>query len=320
MRKAIVTTFPFGKTDNAPCDMLQQSFDVKYNQLGKKYTKNELQDVLIRELPDIIIAGTEKYTADTINLVPNLRLIARVGIGVDNIDLEECKRKGITVTNTPSAPSNAVAELTICQMLNMLRKVQNVSEDLLKKERWNRYIGREIKNCQIGVIGVGRIGTLVIHKLECLTDRQIYINDVDPDKVIENVRLKHKSVDDICRECDIITIHIPLKDSIYHNKDLITTKQLSTMKRDVRLLNMSRGGIINEGDLFKWLSENKKVCVAVDSFETEAYRGKLLELGNAYLTPHLGSCTIQSRSAMECGAVKEAISFNTGLPQRNEVV
>ncbi len=260
-----------------------------------------------------IIVGLEKIDSAWLDNKPDLELIVKRGIGVDSIDLTECQNRGIIVCNTPDAPSNAVAELTICQMINMLRKMQNVSEQVMRKEKWNRYIGRELQYCYVGIIGVGRIGKLVVDKLESLTKMKILINDIDSRKVWENILIQPRSLQDIYRECDIISIHIPLKDDFVNNKDFITRKHLDMMKPDVRLLNLSRGGIINEEDLYRWLKVNKKACVALDSYDNEAYEGKLCELGNVYLTPHLGSCTETSKRDMKEKAEEiEQMYINTG--------
>jgi len=234
--------------------------------------------------------------------------------------LEQCKERGIVVTNTPDAPSNAVAELTILQMLNMLRKVQNVSEDLSKQEKWNRYIGRELRSCVIGVIGMGRIGKLVVEKLYTLSRNKILINDIDPNKLYENIQVSPTTICKIFNECDIITIHIPLNDGKINNKNFVCKHELEMMKPDVRILNMSRGGIINEEDLCNWLKENKKACAAIDCFENEVYRGKLTKLGNAYLTPHLGSCTVDSRNAMETEASENVMDHIFSRHIKNRVV
>lgn len=244
---------------------------------------------------------------------PGLKLIIKRGIGVDNFDLEYCKQKGIIVCNTPDAPSNAVAELTIMQMINMLRKAQNVSEQVIRKEKWNRYIGRELKDCSVGIIGMGRCGSCVDDILKGFNVWPLY-ND------ISDTMHSNSSVQSILVECDIITLHIPLTDKNIDNTNFIGKKELEMMKPNVRLLNMSRGGIINEEDLYNWLKVNKKACVALDSYSEEAYEGKLCELGNVYLTPHLGSCTETSKKAMldEAEDIKKMFLSNGKV--RNRVV
>lgn len=308
----IVTTYPFGCHDISPIKKLKESFkndNIYFNKKGSKYSTDELHEILIKNKPDLIIAGTENYGETELNLVPNLKAISRVGIGIDNIDLKECKKRGVKVFNTPSAPTNAVAELTICQILNMLRKIQNVSNDMLEREKWNRYIGRELRSCSVGVIGCGRVGLRIIDMLSVFSVREIFIFDIVPSKMFSKINVIPTSMDNLLKKSDVITIHVPLKDEIVNNKNFITLKDLNSMKPNVRLLNMSRGGIINEEDVIKWLSNHPKATYAVDTFINEPYSDKLLKLGNAYPTPHLGSCTIKSRNQMENGAVDNLINF-----------
>ena len=264
-----------------------------------------------------IIIGLEKIDNTWLDQYPDLKLIVKRGIGVDNIDLDECKRRDIIVCNTPDAPSNAVAELTICQMLNMLRKVPQAGLD-----RWNRYVGRELSECMVGIIGYGRIGLSVDMILRngffCFT----YVNDI---KNIDfpNTSLKYgyeTTIERIYKECDIITLHIPLKDKTIDNTNFITKKELDMMKPNVRLLNMSRGGIINESDLYEWLKTHKKATCAIDSYVKEPYNEKLRQLKNIYLTPHLGSCTVTSKEAMQKQAEEEAQRYLSGKDLLNRVI
>ena len=305
MDTAIVTTHPFGNNDDKPIKAIEGIVDrVHYNPYERKMTSEEHYSMLKHYDPHYIIAGTEAYTKKNLKYCKRLKMISRVGIGIDAIDLEECKKRGIIVCNTPGAMSNAVAELVILQVLNMLRKVQNVSTDMIDRGGWNRYVGRELSGCLVGIIGFGRIGKLVNHKISGLTDNKILINDIDPRQLIDTIQAVPSSLHDIYTKCDIITIHIPLRDQTVDNYHFIGKKELALMKPNVRLLNLSRGGIINENDLYSWLKSHKKACAAIDTFEKEVYNGKLVELGNVYLTPHLGSCTTQAREAMEMGAVK----------------
>jgi len=318
--KIIITTYPFGHVNREPIELLN-SIEAKFltNSKKRKYTREEHLQVLRESNPHIIIAGTEKYDKEALDIAKNLKLISRVGIGLDSVDLEECKKRDIIVTYTPDAPSNAVAELTICQMLNMLRKVQNVSTDM-QNDKWNRYIGREIKNCTVGIIGYGRIGKIlyrILDSFEC----KIVVHDIEwTDKLRPLPSWQKVSKNDILNHCDIISIHIPLKDEKIDNHDYITKRELYMMKENVRLLNISRGGIINEGDLYEWLKESPKATVAIDTFNEEPYRDKLANMGNAYLTPHLGSCTEQSRLDMEYGAAKAVSDYIHKQPLRNRVV
>ena len=314
--KVMITTYPFSLSSKTPLDILNNhNINPILNDVKRKYTVEEHHKRLFDYQPDIIIAGTEKYDKKTLDLVPNLQMISRVGIGLDSIDLEECNKRDIIVAYTPDAPSNSVAELTICQMLNMLRHVQKVSDNRLQD--WNRFTGREIRSCNIGVIGMGRIGNLVVEKLQGLKPRRIFVNDIIKDRAINRPRCDVATKNEILAECDIITIHIPLTTD---NRDYISETDFHLMKNDVCLINHSRGGIINEADAFNWFLKNETASLSIDAFEDEPYLGELRAIDNTYLTPHLGSMSEQSRFGMETGAAEAVINYILHKQIPNQVI
>ena len=307
MKKIIVTTYPFNEGNYRFEYLRGMGYEILFNEYKRKMSPSEVLTVMEIENPEIIIAGTEKYDSDLLDVCTNLKMISRVGIGMDSVDLEETNKRGIPVTNTPDAPTNAVAELTICQIINCLRKVGDISHDLKSKDGWNRYIGRSIKDSKIGIIGCGRIGSTIIKMLQGFNPHVIYIDDIDIDKTFfsyDNVLVSNK--EEILKECDIISLHIPADKE---NIDFITSKEFNTMKKDAVLINTSRGGIVNENNLYNWLYNNKLASAAVDVFEQEPYKGELKNLDNISLTPHLGSCTLRSRIDMENESIKNVIEY-----------
>ena len=311
----MVTTYPFGISRKTPLEiLLNNGIKPELNNLERKYSREEHRQKLSFHKPEIIIAGTENYDRETLDIIPQLKMISRVGIGLDSVDLDECKKRGIVVAYTPDAPSNAVAELAICQMLNMLRHVQKVSEGILA---WPRFAGKEIRSCNVGIIGMGRIGNLVLDKLQGLKPRRIFVNDIIKDRAINRPRSEFATKDEIIAECDIVTIHIPLNEK---NRDFISEKDFLLMKKDICLMNLSRGGIINENDAYTWFKDNKEATIAIDTFEEEPYNGALVRLPNSYLTPHLGSMSVQSRFGMETGAAEAVINFINNKPIINRVI
>jgi D-3-phosphoglycerate dehydrogenase len=313
--KIMVTTHPFGSKNDLPIKHLED-YEVHYNDVGRKYKIEEVAERIREFQPDILVAGTERYDIEMLDLVPNLRMISRVGIGLDSVPLEECKKRGIVVSYTPDAPSNSVAELTICQMINMLRYVQNVDADM-REQKWNRMIGKEIRDCNVGVIGCGRIGKLVVDKLEGFKPRRIFVNDIVYDKAKGLPRSEYATKMQILSSCDVVTLHIPYNRD---NENYLSEAEFDILKKDVKLVNMSRGGVVNEECLYKFLKENPDSAAAVDTFVEEPYEGKLAELSNAYLTPHLGSCSTRSRIDMELGAAEQAVNFIKNKTIVNKVV
>ena len=314
--KILVTIDPFG---NEPRAMLE-GYNVVYNETGKKYSADEHIAMLKKHQPDLIVAGTEKYNKEVFGLCPNLKIIARAGVGVDAVDLLECKKRNIVVTYTPEASIKAVSELTIGQIFNALRKIQSVSG------KWERYIGKSIEDCTVGVIGCGRIGSEVINKLKNLNTKTILINDKDNEiaKQFVHNNIQIASKQEILQKSNIITIHIPLKEISlepkYNNTNYLTLSELNLMKEKSIIINTSRGGIINEQDLYTWLKQNPTNIAVLDVFEIEPYRDALLNLPNAYLTPHIGSCTEECRQAMEVGATKEILNFINQNKYQNRII
>tara|TARA_R110000772_G_scaffold20466_1_gene56647 strand:+ start:10086 stop:11012 length:927 start_codon:yes stop_codon:yes gene_type:complete len=305
MKKIIVTTYPFNEDNENFNKLRKMGYDIQFNLYKRKMTPSEVLMVMELENPDIIIAGTEKYDVNLLDACEDLRMISRVGIGMDSVDLIETSKRNITVSNTPDAPTNAVAELTICQMINCLRRVEQISQDLKKKSGWNRYIGRDIQNSSIGIIGCGRIGRSVIEKLKGFSPKLIYIHDIDINETfIDGTLVSNK--EEILIDCDIISLHIPFDSS---TENYITEKEFGMMKKDAVLINTSRGGIVNENNLYNWLYNNELASSAIDVFENEPYKGELKSLDNISLTPHLGSCTIQSREDMENESIKNVIEY-----------
>ena len=315
MCKIVVTTYPFGNPNPKPLQQLD-GFDVSYNTIGREYNQDELKQVLIEEQPNIIIAGVEKYKPEFLDLVPNLKLISRVGVGLDSVPLDACEERGIVVCYTPTAPSNAVAELTIAQMLNSLRRVRLV-DNHLREGLWDRYIGREIRSCDVGIIGMGRIGSLVAQKLSGLKPRRIFVNDVVQERCHGVERCEYETKIQILCHCDIVTIHIPYSEQNHH---FIQESDLRLMKNDAVLLNLSRGNIIDEKALSRWLISNPDALGVLDCYSHEPYEGDLRDLDNCSLTPHLGSCTKKSRVDMEVGATEEAMNYINGREFNNRVV
>jgi len=309
-----VATDPFGNIDPTFREKLKP-YETHYNKTGREYPKIELIENLKRINPHYIIAGVEKYDAEALDCAPNLKLISRVGIGLDSVDLEECKKRGITVTYTPDAPSNAVAEMTIGQIIMGIRFI-SLADHEIRKDGWNRHIGKEIEDCKFGLIGFGRIGKLVHNKLKALGAKDILIYDIDESQ-LEGYDISNSSKEEIIKSCDIVSLHIPFcKENINH----IAKEELQQMKTDAILINNSRGRIVNEDDLYAWLNTNERAFAALDTFAKEPYRGPLANLNNMLFTAHMGSCSTRSRNDMEGGALQEVLNMILGKEFNNKII
>lgn len=296
MEKVLISPSSFGQCGIEPINILKDAgFEVIINPFGRKLTETEVID-LGKDVVGII-AGVESLSCDVLNKLTKLKVISRVGVGVDSIDLECAKQKNIIVRNTPDGPTLAVAELTIALTLALLRKVC-VSDKRIRQGIWKKEIGNLIFGKTVGIIGLGRIGKKtaeLFSRLGC----KIIAFDIYPDeKWAADNKVIIKSFDKVLAESDIISLHLP-KTKTY----LLGADEFKKMKNTALLINVSRGGVVDENALYQALLEKQIGAAALDVFENEPYNGKLKELDNVILTPHLGSYAAEAKLKMEIDAV-----------------
>jgi D-3-phosphoglycerate dehydrogenase / 2-oxoglutarate reductase len=315
MSKVLITTVPFGDKNRFPLEQLEAAgIEYLINPLNKKLTENELSE-LITDF-EVIIAGTEPITDYVMSKAKKLKMISRVGIGLDSVDLIAARNRGIKVSYTPDAPAPAVAELTIGLLITLLRSV-HLSNIQMHKGDWNRYFGRRIAETTIGIIGLGRIGTRVLNRLAAFGTPRLLVNDILPDAEL-NRKFKLEWVDKetIYKNSDVISLHVPLTRT---TNNLITRNELLMMKKDSVIINTCRGGIINEDDLYEVMKEGHLSGASIDVFKDEPYAGKLREIDRCLLTAHMGSMSIDCRNRMEIEATKEALRFISNSPLESPV-
>ena len=308
MTKALITTVPFGDKNRLPIEQLEAAgIEYLINPLGRKLEEDELAEMVADF--DVLIAGTEPITDKVMERASRLKLISRVGIGLDGVDLLAAERRGIKVSYTPDAPAPAVAELTIGLMISLLRSV-HISNAQMHRGEWHRHFGRRIPEVTIGIIGTGRIGGRVLRRLAGFGTPSILVNDIRPDKnVAPELKLEWVGKEEIYRHADLISLHVPLT---LQTKNMIRREQLLLMKPDAMIINLSRGGIINEQDLAEVLNAGHLSGAAIDVFEQEPYIGALAQIDRCLLTSHMGSMSIDCRTRMEIEATEEAVRFLTG--------
>ena len=308
MTKVLITTVPFGEKNSLPIEMLDSAgIEFLINPIGRKLQPNELAD-LISDF-DALIAGTEEITESVMARGKNLRLISRVGVGLDGIDLLAAERGGIKISYTPDAPAPAVAELTVGLMLTLLRHVQ-LANNKMHHGQWHRYFGRRISEITIGIIGAGRIGGGVLDRIASFLPYKILVNDTNPSSALLNNRnIEMASKERLYHEADLISLHVPLT---AQTKNMIRYNELKKMKPDAIIINTSRGGIINENDLANVLREGHLSGAAIDVFEVEPYNGELCQIERCLLTSHMGSMSVDCRTRMEIEATEEVIRFLSG--------
>lgn len=260
---------------------------------------------------EAIIVRTFKMTPEIIDQMPKLKIIAKHGVGVDNIDIPYAKSKDIRVTNTPTANMNSVAELIIGFALNCVRRVTQSQFAVLNGLEKNSPLylsGYELSGKTLGLIGLGKIGISVGKKLRAAFDMNIIA--YDPFATAEQCNTlgfaKIADLDELCRQGDIISISVPLTKE---TKNLIASHELSLMKETAVLINTSRGGIVNEDDLYEALKNRKIFGAALDVFVQEPVPKShpLLACDNFIATPHNGANTADALIRMGVGAVDEIV-------------
>jgi len=314
-KKVLITTVPFGEKNRMPLDMLESN-NIEYviNPFNKKLTESELEN-LISDF-DVVVAGTEKITSRVMDAASNLKLISRVGIGLDSVDLLAAKDRSIEVSYTPDAPAPAVAELTIGMMLTLLRSV-HVSNSRIHSGDWNRFFGRRLSEVVIGIIGVGRIGQGVLEHLKGFGNPKILVNDLSiKHNITDKFDIEWTSKEELYKRADIVSLHLPLTSE---TKDMIRKKHLLSMKSDAIIINTSRGGVVNEKDLYDVMQSGHLSGAAIDVFNEEPYNGPLKEIERCLLTAHMGSMSVDCRTRMEIEATEEAVRFLTGKKLEGKV-
>ena len=282
--------------------LLANGFSLVTNPFKRRLTEIEIKNLLKDEFVGII-AGLEPLNQNVLSSAKSLRVISRCGIGIDNIDLKSASKNGIEVFNTPDAPSQSVAELTLAHILNLLRHV-SYSDRSLRINNWDRKKGFLLSGKTVGIIGLGRIG-LKVAKLVSAFGAKVIYRDIK--KTNGYMNFKNVSLNILLEESDIISLHIPYNKTTHH---IIDIKSLNKMKRSAILVNLSRGGLIDEEALFKVLKHKRIQGAGLDAFFNEPYQGNLLTLENILLTPHIGSLANESRIRMEKEALANLI---TGL-------
>ena len=301
MKKILITTSSFGKNDSAPLDLMTK-YNLEYvlNPYKRKLTEDELIALIELHRPTFLIAGTEKMTAKALDAMkPCVKMISRCGVGMDGIDLEYARAIQLPVANTPDAPTLPVAELTLGVMLDCLRKI-SFADKGIRAGRFEKPMGNLLHGKTVGLIGCGRIGTYLA---KLLVPFACKIIGYDP-FLATHPTIELKSFDEVVRAADILSLHIPFTEK---NKNIINKDVLDRMKPTAYLLNISRGGLVNENDLVQALQKGQIAGAGLDCYESEPYHGVLTQLDNVVLTSHIGSYAREARAKQELDAVMNIV-------------
>lgn len=269
---------------------------------------------IIGDYDAILVRSQTKITAKIIEKANNLKIIARAGVGVDNIDVAAATQKGIIVVNSPDGNTHAAAEHTIAMMMAMARNIPEANASV-KKGLWERskFTGIEVYNKTLGIIGLGKIGSHVLNVALALGMKVVVCDPYANKEVVERLGAQYiEHFDDFWPLCDFITIHTP---KTKETAGLINTNTINRMKKGVRIINCARGGIIDENALSKALEENQVAQCAIDVYEDEKNIDKspLIKFEkNAILTPHLGASTDEAQINVAVDVANQVVDVLEG--------
>ena len=258
----------------------------------------------------ILLRSRTKITKEVLEAATNLKIVARAGVGLDNIDLKTAKEKDIKVVNSPEAPTNSVAELVVGCMFNLARRI-TIADAGMKNGEWlkKELTGIELSGKTLGIIGFGRIGYMVAEKAKAL-GLNVKVFDVSIDsrmQYVEALGVEAVSLGELISSSDFITVHVPLLPT---TRNMINREQITLMKKGAYLINTARGGIINEEALAEALKSGKLGGAALDVFVEEPPKEtSLTGITNLICTPHLGASTIEAKRANSIIIADKLINF-----------
>lgn len=302
MDNIFIATTSFGVFSEEPLSILNNySTKVSFNMLGRKLNDEEI--ISLAKNSHGIIAGTENYSKDVLKKLSNLRCISRLGVGMDNVDLDYAKNNKITVFKTNTSPGPAVAELVMGLIVDVSRKISHQSFNL-KSGLWQKEMGLLLKGKTLGIIGLGNIGKQLV-KISSGFRFKILAYDLFQDiDFKKQFSINYCDLDQLLINSDIISIHL---NSSNETLNLINEKNIQLLKPSAILINTSRGDIVDEGALYKALNNKKIFGAGIDVFKDEPYTGPLKKLNNVVLTPHIGSYAKEIRIKMEIESVKNLL-------------
>ena len=278
----------------------------------EEYPDQEKLKELVKDVSAIIVRSKPKVTKEIIDTAPNLKVIARAGVGLDNIDVEYAKSKGIEIVNAPAASSRSVAELAIALIFNVARKVA-FADRKMREGVWakKQCMGFELEGKTLGVIGFGRIGYAVAKIAKAIGMKILLYDVIKNEERAREVDGKFVELEELLKNSDVVTIHVPLLESTHH---LINEERLKLMKPTAILINTSRGPIVDTNALVKALQEGWIAGAGLDVFEEEPLPKDhpLTKFDNVVLTPHIGASTVEAQERAGIEVAEKVVKILKG--------
>ena len=292
-------------TENGLAVLKNANFDIVELPNGSPEEKSEA----CKDAHGWIIRSGTTITAAMIETAKNLQVIGRAGVGVDNIDIPAATRHGVVVMNTPDVNTISAAEHTIAMMLSLSRNIP-VGNSGLKNGEWNRHalVGTELRNKTLGIVGLGKIGREVLNRCRSFSMNILGYDPFMSQDMFNPEEVKIVTLDELTSQSDYISLHVPINDS---TRDLFDYARMSSMKPTARIVNVARGGIINEEDLYRILTDEKIAGAAIDVFSSEPIdeSNPLLKAPNIVLTPHLGASTEEAKEGVSIAVCEQVRDY-----------
>jgi len=306
----LVEARPFSVLNSAPMEKLKAS-GIRVDDLRGSGIKDKNFIKALKQADALLCGNDLQVDDDLLDRAPKVKAIAKLGVGLDTVDVEAASRRGVVVFHTPGANNQAVADHTFALILSLARKIRYCDQSLREK-RWEhtKIIGVEIWRKTIGIIGLGAIGRCVALRAKGFQMKIVACDPYWPAEFAAEQKIERLSLDELLKVSDIVTIHAPLTPE---NKELINAKTLGLMKPAAILINAARGGIVSETDLHQALKAGQIAGAGLDVFEQEPPDDSpLLELENVVLTPHTAAFTHEAMNTMSMGVVDQLIDYYHG--------
>lgn len=285
--------------------------DIEVEELAKP--AREILHARLAECDGLITRSGTAVTAELLEHAPRLRIVGRAGVGIDNIDVEACSRRGVVVVNAPYGNVVSAAEHTVGMLLALVRRIPE-AHVRLKALEWDRAIyGTELFRKTVGIVGLGKVGSRVAARLRAFEAEILVFDPYIPEGRARDVGARLTDFDTLLRASDIVTFHVPLTPE---TERMVTARELGKMKRGVRLVNCARGGIIDEDDLVAALEAGHVAGAAIDVWSEEPPRGerlrRLVQHPRVIVTPHLGANSTEAQVNVAVDVARQVVAFRDG--------
>jgi D-3-phosphoglycerate dehydrogenase len=270
---------------------------------------------IIPEYDGLVIRSATKVTAEVIEAALNLKVVGRAGIGLDNVDVATASKHGVIIMNAPDGNATTAAEHAIAMMVSLSRNIPQATCSM-KEGKWEKkkFMGRELTGKTLGIVGIGRIGSIVAERAQGLSMKVIAYDPHMPKELVKKLGVELMTIEEVCKKADYISVHVPMTKDTKH---LLSTAEFKIMKNDAMFIDCARGGVVDEEALYEALITGEIAGAALDVFAVEPTTKEncpLLGLDNFICTPHLGASTSEAQENVAVAIAKQVSDYlNNGV-------